>query len=123
MRNIIFNHVALVSEPRVQGAMVGDAKPRFLQHKRCLIVMDEDNSEIDPRDDLLTQIQKFLQDKLSPGDMAVLQELISNDAAGGAQTPAQAMDSARRRRASETASAREAFNKRFPDAARIRVIG
>ena len=123
MTNIEFNHVALVSDPRVPGAMVGDAKPRSLQQKRCLLVMDEDNSEITPRDDLLTQIQKFLQDKLSPGDMAVLQELISNDAAGGPQTPAQAMDSARRRRAAEISSAREAFNNRFPDAARIRVIG
>lgn len=126
MRNIEFNHVALVSEPRVLGAMVGDSKPKYAAMKR-MFVMDEDGS-IDPNDDVFTQMCKFLKDKISPEDMTGFQTLWKNandlaqddlDENGlpmNALEKKQAMDSRRR------SNARAAFATRFPEIAAVKRV-
>jgi hypothetical protein len=125
MVDIVFNHVALVDEPRVAAAFVGDRKPQNLQQRKNLIVMDA--AEIDKNDDVFTQICKFLDDKISPDDMTSLVTLWKN-ANGIAQDDVdengmpkngierQAMDARRR------SSAHAAFERKFPDIARIRRV-
>ena len=119
MTQIVFNHVALVSEPRVPGAMVGDAKPKATtKTRRNLIVMDATDPGYDPNlvndeGPDIAAIKEFVRSKLSTADFTKLCEML------GAPETTQAMDARRR----DTAEANRRFNERFPDVARIRVIG
>lgn len=113
MVDLKFNHLAICPEPRIPGAVIGDSKPRFISQRKNLIVMDEnDNDVIDPRDDLQTQVCKFLGDKISPEDMATIETLFSN------ASPGQAMDA--RHRVAQASAAAKSYTDRFPNAGRIK---
>jgi hypothetical protein len=124
MTEIIFNHVALVSEPRVPGAMVGDSMPKSItKTRRNLIVMDSTepgyNHDVgkDEGPDI-DAIKAFAKDKLSPADFMKFCEML------GAPDATQAMDAASRQRRSRDST--EAFGRlkeRFPDVARLRILG
>ena len=111
MTNIVGNHVALVSEGRVRGAMVGDAKPKFPQTQRNIIVMDstEPGYNPDTNGPDITGVKNFLRGKISDAEFEKLCELLN------APEPNQAMDS--RRRAAHPQ--RQSFDERFPAAGRL----
>jgi hypothetical protein len=71
MTDIKPNHLALVPEPRVAGAMVGDSNP-FTK-----------GTDMDA--DTCARVLEFLRDKLDPDDLVSVESLMSDD-------PATAMD-------------------------------
>jgi hypothetical protein len=125
MRNIKPNHVALVAEPRVAGAMVGDAMPRA--KFRRSVNMDDDNDT----DAGLGKILEFLESIISPDDLEIVQALWGGaadvDEAREQQaigrrdddrrSGRQAADSARRRPMSDAAEA--IYARMFPNNGRL----
>jgi hypothetical protein len=74
---------------------------------------DPDETILDPRDDIGTQVLKFLKDKLSPADLSKVDEILSRD-----DLSAPAMDH-RRPRVAMDAEARLRYEQRFPNANRL----
>ena len=111
MRDLAFNHVALVVEPRVAGAMVGDSAIR----RRT--AMDDDD---------LSELLKFLAPRLEDADMAKVKAMLNISDDDGP-----AMDAALIRKkqlaAQETlrimADSRAAMTERFPNAFRLKHSG
>jgi hypothetical protein len=66
--NLRGNHVAMVPEGRVEGAMVGDAS-----------ILNRNNGMSGSGDDLYTQLMNFLNDKLDPGDLAQVATMLGGD--------------------------------------------
>ena len=114
MRDIVANHLAVVDQPRVMGAQVGDAAPRL---NRRLIMADSD----DARDKLLT----FLAGKLDGNDLLQVIRIVDgadDDETDEAEAKVQAAD--RRRQASDAkirsmAVDAERRRKMFPHAERV----
>jgi hypothetical protein len=123
MTDIQPNHVALVAEPRVAGAMVGDAMPRA--KFRRSIIMDDDT------DAALAKILEFLENIVSPDDLEIVQLLYSGagdiDEARAMQAVTrrdddrrsgrQAADAARRRGMSS--STEDIYARMFPHQGRL----
>ncbi len=142
MTDIVPNHLALVPEARVPGAMVGDALPpgmllarqirsRFTSPNRKKIAMDDDDdtNATDPTDhDLLTKVAKFCGEKgMKAEDIQELMQMLMPDDPGAAMDSRNrimvAMDRARTIRQREYAAQTKSFDERFPGAGRLRVRG
>ena len=122
MTDIKPNHLALVAEPRVAGAMVGDAMPRA-RIKRSMDMADNDDNDTDAA---LGKILEFLETIVSPDDLEIVQSLYCGaadvDEARETQAVArrdddrrsgrQAADSARRRGMS--GSTEDIYPRMFP---------
>jgi hypothetical protein len=119
MKDLKFNHLAIVPEPRVSGAIIGDARPRFISQGNR-IVMDE-NTDEGPD---LKAIAAYFKSKLAPEDHANLCTMLGcpDEFTPRPGETKQAADARRRRAAYYDPQAIEDFNKRFPDAARLRSI-
>lgn len=121
MTQIDFNHCAIVPRGRVPGAMVGDTMPlAFIRRKSMSGTQTTDPDEdytIDPRDDLATQLQKFLVTRLNDDDYAkVVQMLTDSDPA---MQQAEDHIRAARARLAQDAAARQRYEARFPHANRL----
>jgi hypothetical protein len=120
MRDLAGNHVALCATGRVDGAVVGDEMPQQFRRVPMSGSTDTDDDAIDPDDDVVTKIMKFLTatGKLSDEQLTQVGEMLA---------PSVAMDSTMRRRSARArmaadAAGRASFEKKFPDAARVRVL-
>ena len=108
MKSLKFNHLALVVEPRVAGAMVGDSAL-----KRRLNMDDDD----------LSELLKFLAPRLEDADLKQVKTMLGVD-----DDDQPAMDAAivrQRQRAAEErmqimADSRAAMKERFPNAFRLK---
>lgn len=116
MTEIEPNHLAICDAGRVPGAMVGDALPKNLRSGKSK--MADINDE-----DLLTQVGKFVQGKMSPEDITTLMDmLMPDDSAMAADTRRRvrgAMDRARKAAALERKTAAPEYVARFPNAGRL----
>lgn len=116
MTEIQPNHLAICDAGRVPGAMVGDALPKSLQSGKSNMADIND-------DDLLTQVAKFVQGKMSPEDVATLMDmLLPDDAAIAADTRRRvnvALDRTRQASALERKAAAPEYAERFPNADRL----
>jgi hypothetical protein len=63
MKNILANHLAVVDEPRVMGAMVGDSKPTFAK-----------DTDMDPE-----KLMNFLASKLSQEDLITVGKMLAGN--------------------------------------------
>ena len=117
MVDLIGNHVAVIPDGRVEGAIVGD---------QAMV----DDPEIDARDDPRTRLLKFLQEKLDPDDLNTVTEIVGELSPN--ETSAFGQDSARRRGsdarafmttaiAAANARADADLRKRFPTMGHVRV--
>jgi hypothetical protein len=125
MTDIQPNHVALVAEPRVAGAMVGDSMPRV---KRSFYMASNDDDDTSAA---LGRVLEFLENIVSPDDLEIAQALFCGAAdveeAREAQAIArrdddrrsgrQAADAARRRGMSDAAEA--SYLRMFPNSGRL----
>ena len=91
MTDIKPNHLALVAEPRVAGAMVGDAMPRA-RIKRSMDMADNDDNDTDAA---LGKILEFLENIVSPDDLEIVQLLYSGAGDIDEARATQAVSSAR----------------------------
>jgi hypothetical protein len=125
MTDIKPNHLALVAEPRVAGAMVGDSMPRV---RRSFYMASNDDDDTSAA---LGRVLEFLENIVSPDDLEIVQALFCGaadvDEAREAQAVArrdddrqtgrQAADAARRRPMSQ--STEDVYARMFPNQGRL----
>lgn len=116
MVDIDFNHVALVEDPRVELAMVGDSKPRGLKMKR-LMVMDAGQIMSpggDMEEDTLQEIAKNLRSRFQPQQLQRLASLLNDNGWGATDA---------RQRMAQPTNGLHVFKQVFPGAQTIRRVG
>lgn len=116
--NLRGNHISLVPDGRVEGALVSDAS--LLKRKKTM-------SESDGGDDLYKDLMEFLHDKLTAKDLMVVKKMCCGD---DADSDDDDDDAAARVAADRAMSARQSsrqspaqraeFLERFPNANRLR---
>jgi hypothetical protein len=128
MRDICFNHVAVVPIGRVPNAIVGDALPRnFMEARKNMSSSNESISVTAPKYrsdwDCFTAISAFLAEKLSPDDLSNAQDLLAElvaeltgDNPNGLRLAA---DAAGRRTRVRQAISSASYAARFPDSGRL----